>query len=144
MRTDPAGSWRAWPLADRLLLAACWAAGSFLVAIAAAIVLYMGFKGLQFLRPDMLFSRPLSDLDQSKSGGFLDPLIGTMLIVLGAIVIAAPLGVATAVWLTEYGKPSWLARAVESGVEVLAGTPSIVLALFGLTFFAHSPWGFLS
>jgi phosphate transport system permease protein len=60
------------------------------------------------------------------------------------MLIAAPFGVATAVWLVEYGKPAWLARAVESGVEVLAGTPSIVLALFGLAFFAQSGLGWLS
>jgi phosphate transport system permease protein len=48
------------------------------------------------------------------------------------------------VWLTEYGKPAWLARMVESGVEVIAGTPSIVLALFGLAFFAQQGLGFLS
>jgi phosphate transport system permease protein len=126
------------------MLAACWAAGLLLIAIAGAIVLYMAIKGIQYLRPSLIISRPLADLDQSKSGGFLDPILGTALIVLGAIAIAAPLGVATAVWLTEYGKPSWLARAVESGVEVLAGTPSIVLALFGLTFFAQQGFGFLS
>src|SRR5215813_840817 len=112
------------------MLGLCWAAGLLLIAIAAGLVLYMEIKGLQYLRPNLLFSHPVSDLDQSKSGGFLDPILGTALIVGGAILIAAPLGVATAVWLTEYGKPAWLARAVESGVEVLAGTPSIVLALF--------------
>jgi phosphate transport system permease protein len=144
VRTDPAGSWRSWPLADRLLLGACWAAGIALVAIAASIVLYMGFKGIQYLRPELLVSRPVSDLDQTKSGGFLDPLLGTMLIIGGAILIAAPLGIATAVWLVEYGKPNWLARMVESGVEVIAGTPSIVLALFGLAFFAQQGLGFLS
>jgi len=126
------------------MLALCWAAGLALIAIAAAIVAYMAFKGLQYLRPSLLFSHPQSDLDQSKSGGFLDPILGTLLIVLGALVIAAPLGIATAVWLTEYGKPAWLARMVESGVEVIAGTPSIVLALFGLAFFAQGGLGFLS
>lgn len=126
------------------MLGLCWAAGLLLIAIAAGIVLYMAIKGVQYLRPDLLFSHPVADLDQSKSGGFLDPILGTALIVLGAIAIAAPLGVATAVWLTEYGKPAWLARAVESGVEVLAGTPSIVLALFALTFFAQQGFGFLS
>lgn len=144
MRTHAAGTWRAWPLRDRLLLGACWAAGVGLVAIAAAIVLYMGYRGVQFLRPELFFSRPLAEVDQSRSGGFLDPLLGTLLIVGGATAIAAPLGIAIAVWLTEYGRPRWLARAVESGVEVIAGTPSIVLALFGLAFFAQSGLGFLS
>ena len=57
-----------------------------------------------------------------------------ILTVLGT-AIAAPLGVAIAVWLTEYGRPAGLARAVESGVEIVAGTPSIVLAIFGLLVF---------
>jgi phosphate transport system permease protein len=144
VRTDPSGSWRAWPLRDRLLLGACWAAGLFLILVAASITIYMAVKGIQFLRPELLWSRPESSIDQSKSGGFLDPLLGTLLIIVGALVIAAPLGIATAVWLTEYGKPTWLARAVESGVEVIAGTPAIVLALFGLTFFAQGGMGFLS
>jgi phosphate transport system permease protein len=144
MRSDPAGSWRAWPLRDRALLVLCWAAGLALVAIAVSIVLYMAVKGIQYLRPGLLFSRPLASIDQSRSGGFLDPLLGTLIIVSGAIAIAAPLGVATAVWLTEYGKPTWLARCVESGVEVIAGTPSIVLALFGLSFFGQHALGLLS
>ena len=118
--------------------ALCWAAGLALVAIAAAIVLYMALQGRAVPAPGAALQPPaVAELDQSKSGGFLDPLLGTLLIVVGAIVIAAPLGIATAVWLTEYGKPTWLARAVESGVEVIAGTPSIVLALFGLAFFAQ-------
>ena len=58
--------------------------------------------------------------------------------------IAAPIGVATAVWLTEYGRPFSLARAVESGVEIIAGTPSIVLAIFGLIIFQQKILGFLS
>lgn len=144
MRTDPSGSWRAWPKRDQVLLGLCWAAGLFLIAVAASIVLYMAYKGLQFLRPALLWQRPEASIDQSQSGGFLDPILGTVLIVVGALVIAAPLGVATAVWLTEYGKPRWLARMVESGIEVIAGTPSIVLALFGLAFFAQSGLGFLS
>ena len=144
VRTHPAGSSSAWPVTDRIMLALCWAAGLLLIGIAAAIVLFMAYKGAQYLRPGLLIARPLAEIDQSKSGGFLDPILGTLLIVLGALAIAAPLGVATAVWLTEYGKPAWLARAIESGVEVIAGTPSIVLALFGLTFFAQEGLGWLS
>ena len=53
------------------------------------------------------------------------------------IVVAAPLGVAVAVWLSEYARPAGLARAVESGVETIAGTPSVVLAIFGLLVFSQ-------
>jgi phosphate transport system permease protein len=115
-----------------------------LCAIAAAIVLYMGYKGLQFLSPHLIWERPVSDSDQSKSGGFLDPLIGTVALTAIGTIIALPLGVCTAVWLTEFGRPAPLARAVESGVEVIAGTPDIVLAIFGLVLFQQTFFGFLS
>ena len=144
VRTDPAGASRDWPLADRAALALCWTVGVGLALIAAAIVIYMGVRGIQYLSPGLLFDRPLADVDQTRTGGFLDPILGTLLIVGAATAIAAPLGVGTAVWLTEYGRPRWLARAVESGVEVIAGTPSIVLALFGLAFFSQGGLGFLS
>ncbi len=133
-----------WPLLDRVGLALCWAAGLALCAIAAGILGYMAYKGVNYLRPEMLFSRPEAGADQSHSGGFLDPLVGTLIVTTIGIAIAAPIGVAVALWLVEYGRPSALARAVESGVEVIAGTPSIVLAIFGLIVFQQQLLGFLS
>jgi phosphate transport system permease protein len=143
-RTPAAGSSRTWRPLDRIGLALCWGAGVFLCLVAGGIVIFMLVRGIQYLSLDLVFSHPLPDLDQSRTGGFLDPLIGTFLLTLIGIVIATPLGVATAVWLAEYGRPFWLARAVESGVEVVAGTPSIVLAIFGLVLFQESVFGFLS
>ena len=133
-----------WSIGDRVGLASAWAAGILLCLIAAAIVLYMLFRGLQYLSLDLIFSHPQAGLDQTKSGGFLDPLQGTLALTVIATLIAAPVGVGIAVWLTEYGRPSWLARAVESGVEIVAGTPSIVLAIFGLLVFQQGIFSFLS
>jgi phosphate transport system permease protein len=121
-----------------------WAAGILLCALAAAIVLYMLFRGLQYLSFTLLASHPLPSLDQTKSGGFLDPIEGTVILTILGTAIATPIGVGIAVWLSEYARPSWLARAVESGVEIVAGTPSIVLAIFGLLVFQQSVFGFLS
>ena len=59
-------------------------------------------------------------------------------------MIAAPIGVALAAWLSEYGRPPRLARAVESAIEMIAGAPSVVLAIFGLLVFSQSFLGFLS
>jgi phosphate transport system permease protein len=143
-RRKPRESTRRWRIGDRIGLAACWAAGIGLCVVAGAIVVYMLVRGIQYLSPDLLFSHPQPDLDQSKTGGFLDPLLGTLLLTTVGIVLAVPLGVAIAVWLTEYGRPAGLARAVESGVEVVAGTPSIVLAIFGLVIFQQHLLGFLS
>jgi phosphate transport system permease protein len=133
-----------WPLRDRVGLACCWAAGISLAMIAGAIVLYMGFKGITELEPHLLVEHPTGDVDQSKAGGFLDPIQGTLLLTTIGILIAVPIGVATALWLVEYGRPRALARAVESAVEIIAGAPSVVLALFGLTVFSNVVFSFLS
>jgi len=133
-----------WSLGDKIGLASAWAAGILLCLIAASIVLYMLYRGFQYLSLEMIFSHPEAGLDQSKSGGFLDPLEGTLALTVIGTAIAAPVGVGIAVWLTEYGRPSWLARAVESGVEIVAGTPSIVLAIFGLLVFQQGFFSFLS
>lgn len=124
-----------WRWGDRLVLACAWTAGLGLCAIAAAIVLYMGYQGIEYLRPSLLYTRPAISLSQSHSGGILDPLIGTALLTLIGIGLAFPLAVTCAVWIAEYGRPTWLARVVESTIEIVAGTPDIVLALFGLSIF---------
>lgn len=138
---ESVGTWRR---TDRIALGLCWACGLLLCGLAAAIVAYMAWQGVRFLSLDLLWTRPLSDSDQSRSGGFLDPLIGTLGLVAIGAAIAVPLGIVTAVWLAEFGRPSWLARAVESGIEVIAGTPSIVLAIFGLLLFQQKPFAWMS
>lgn len=117
------------------MLLCAWTAGLGLCLIAAAIVLYMGYRGLEYLRPSLLVTRPAIGTSQSQTGGLLDPLIGTLLLTVIGIVLAFPLAVISAIWIAEYGRPSWLARVVESAIEIVAGTPDIVLALFGLTIF---------
>jgi phosphate transport system permease protein len=124
-----------WRWRDRLVLASAWTAGLGLCAIAAAIVLYMGYRGIEYLRPGLLFTRPAIGQSQSQTGGILDPLLGTALLTLIGIALAFPLAVTCAVWIAEYGRPRWLARVVESSIEIVAGTPDIVLALFGLSIF---------
>jgi phosphate transport system permease protein len=117
------------------VLVSAWTAGLLLCAIAGAIVIYMGYRGIQYLRPGLLVSRPQVSASQAGSGGFLDPLLGTMTVTVIGIALAYPLGIASAVWIAEYGRPTWLARVVESSIEIVAGTPDIVIALFGFAVF---------
>jgi phosphate transport system permease protein len=134
----------AWPLADRAAYALCWATGVGLCLIALAVVLYMFVKGLAYLKPELFVHSPAPSLHQTQSGGFKDPLIGTLIVTAIGTAIAAPLGVAIATWLSEYGRPAGLARTVESAIEMVAGAPSIVLAIFGLLIFSQGFLGFLS
>ncbi|HSZ03569.1 MAG TPA: ABC transporter permease subunit [Solirubrobacteraceae bacterium] len=133
-----------WPLIDRVGYWLCWAVGIGLCLVALAIVAFMAVKGLSYLSLGQLVHSPAPSVVQSQSGGFLDPIEGTLIVAALGTSIAAPLGVAIAVWLSEYRRPSWLARTVESAIEIVAGAPSVVLALFGLLIFAQSFLGFLS
>jgi phosphate transport system permease protein len=142
--TSPRDSVRNWPLRDRVGYVAAWGAGLALIAIAGAILAYMAYRGAQYFDLGLLTESPNATLNQAQSGGFKDPLIGTALLLVMSTAIAVPLGVTIAVWLTEYGRPYGLARAVESAVEVVAGTPSIVLAMFGLVFFQQQWISFLT
>jgi phosphate transport system permease protein len=136
-----------WRLLDRAVLILAWTAGIALCLVAAAIVIYMGYRGIQYLRPKLLFQRPAISANQNESGGFLDPLLGTAFLTVIGIVLSIPLAVGSALWITEYGRPTWLARVVESSIEIVAGTPDIVIALFGLAIFQLSlfePFSFRS
>jgi phosphate transport system permease protein len=138
---DSSASWR-WT--DRAGLAFAWFLGLLFCAITAAIVIFLLVQGIRFLRPSLLYTNPKVGFTQGETGGFLDPMIGTFIVAAIAIGIAGPVGVGIAVWLSEYGRPAGLARVVESTVEMLAGAPSVVLALFGLLLFQSPVLGFLS
>jgi phosphate transport system permease protein len=121
-----------------------WALGLLFCAIAAAIVLYLLVQGIKYVRPSLLVTAPTVSLTNNNTGGFLDPMIGTLLVSVLSMAIAVPVGIGVAVWLSEFGRPVALARVAESIIEMLAGTPSIVLALFGTLIFESPALGFLS
>ena len=73
--------------------------------------------------------------DSMTKGGILPCIVGTALISLGAIIIALPIGVASAIYLNEYAKPGKMVRIIRLGINNLAGVPSVVFGLFGLALF---------
>jgi phosphate transport system permease protein len=66
-------------------------------------------------------------------GGIRSALLGTLEIVGLATLIAVPVGITVALWLTEYGKESWYANVVRYFIDVMTGVPSIVFGLFVFT-----------
>lgn len=135
---------REWRVLDLVGYVAAWVAGGLLTAIAVFVLAFLAVKGVSYLSLDLVVSRPEAGADQSQTGGILDPLIGTLLMVLIGIIWATPLGVGAALWVVEFGGQSRLARAVESAIEVVAGMPSIVIAIFGLAISQTSLFGPLS
>jgi phosphate transport system permease protein len=104
----------------------------FTVGILIAIVAVIFFKGSPYLNLEFIFSSPE---DMGRHGGIFSTIIGTIFLVLLSIFIATPLGVGTAIFLTEYTKESWFTKIIRFGVESLAGIPSILYGLFGFIFF---------
>ena len=135
---------RSWSVLDRAGLALAWTLGLAFCAVALAMIVYLAIQGIRFLHPDLLWTNPRTGITEAKSGGFLAAIIGTFVMAGIGIAIALPLGVSIAVWLVEYSRPRALARVVESTVEMFAGVPSVVLALFGLIVFDKGIFAFLS
>ena len=70
-----------------------------------------------------------------KEGGILPAIVGTLLLTLGTALVAVPIGVGGAVYLSEYARDTRLTRAIRLAIVNLAGIPSIVYGLFGLGMF---------
>jgi phosphate transport system permease protein len=101
-------------------------------------------QGIKYVRPEMLVTSPAIGFNENQTGGFSDALIGTLAVSVLGMGIAMPVGVGIAIWLSEFGRPFALARVAESTIEMIAGTPTIVLALFGTVIFTSPALGFLS
>ncbi len=102
------------------------------VAVLVFIIVFVMGKGLPVLDAGFLFTAPR---DMGRAGGILPTLVGTVLLPLVALAIALPLGVGTAVYLTEYTRETRVTRTLSFGIDCLAGIPSIIFGLFGFIFF---------
>lgn len=104
----------------------------FTVGILVAIVAIIFFKGSPYLNMEFIFSSPE---DMGRHGGIFSTIVGTIFLVILSLFVATPLGVGTAIFLTEYTKESKFTKTIRFGVESLAGIPSILYGLFGFIFF---------
>lgn len=104
----------------------------FTVAILVVIVAIICVKGFGHVSLEFILAYPE---DMGRHGGIFPAIVGTLLLALLSIIFATPLGVGTAIFLTEYTKESYITKAMRFGVESLAGIPSILYGLFGFIFF---------
>lgn len=73
--------------------------------------------------------------DSHLFGGIGPELLGTFYLVLGTMIFAIPIGIITAIYLTEFAEPGRIINFINISISTLAGVPSIVFGLFGLAFF---------
>lgn len=96
------------------------------------LLFYIVWHGMGAISWDFLTLPPV---DSMTKGGIMPAILGTLYLTIGAIVIALPLGIMSAIYLTEYAKQGPAMRVIRIGVNCLAGVPSIVFGLFGLGLF---------
>ncbi len=100
-----------------------------LILPVAAILGTLVYMGAPVISMDFLFTYPT---DGMTAGGILPALIGTVWLVAVALMFSVPLGVAAAIYLSEYAPNNWLTRLINLCIINLAGVPSIVHALHGV------------
>lgn len=96
------------------------------VLIILTTLLYKGGPAISF---EFLFGYPTNGMTE---GGIFPALVGTVWLVAVALLLSVPLGVAAAIYLSEFAAESWFTRAINLAIINLAGVPSIVHALFGV------------
>jgi phosphate transport system permease protein len=100
-----------------------------LIVPVVIILATLVYKGGSMISIDFLFTDPTNGM---TAGGIFPALLGTVWLVTVALLVSVPLGVAAAIYLSEYAPENWFTRAINLAIINLAGVPSIVHALFGV------------
>ncbi|KLV08857.1 phosphate ABC transporter permease [Photobacterium aquae] len=120
-------------LKDNISLGLIWTAASITVGFLVWVVWYILSNGLSHVNWEFISSNYTTIGQES---GIWPMIVSTLYMVAASIGVAAPLGIMTAIYLTEYAKVgSRLVKVIRFCTESLAGIPSIIYGLFGMTFF---------
>ena len=119
-------------LGDNILKALIYLAAGVAIALLVGIMGYVFVRGLPQISWQFL-----STVQSSLKGtfGILGNIVNTLYIIVITLIIAAPIGIGSAIYLNEYAKPGKLVRTIEFTTEILSGIPSIIFGLFGMVFF---------
>ena len=128
-------------LSQKIAFGLFWLMGLTAIAVLLWIVGYILSKGAASINLEFLTTRPAGGFD--GEGGISTTIVTTIYLVIFTIAIAAPLGVGAGVYFVEYAGEAqnrskfvhWLINTARTGVEILAGVPSIIFGLFGFAIF---------
>ncbi len=112
-----------------LLFKGAAAINGLALLIICGFVLYYGLPAMSW---EFLTESPRNSMTE---GGIFPCIVGTIILSYGALMIALPWGIATAIYLNEYATSAKLVRILRLGINNLAGVPSVVFGLFGLSLF---------
>ena len=96
------------------------------------ILFFVAYNGIHVLSWEFITAPPM---DAMTKGGIFPVIIGTVLLTVFCMIAVIPIGVTTAIFLSEYAKPGFILNMVMMSIYTLAGVPSVVFGLFGLAVF---------
>jgi len=114
---------------DALVRLACGLMTALLILPVILILAVLVYRGGSMVSLSFLLTEPKNGM---TAGGIMPALVGTVWLVAVALLASVPIGVAAAIYLSEYAPDNWLTRLINLAIINLAGVPSIVYALFGV------------
>ncbi len=121
---------------------AFWVLRIFTFSVLIILFVILGFiikRGIGVISWEFLTEMPKEGMTQ---GGIFPAIIGTLILVLGSMLLAFPIGIMSGIYMNEYVKDGWFKRFMSIMTNNLSGIPSIVFGLFGMEFFVNElEWG---
>ncbi len=121
-------------ITQRIAFAFMGVATLIILAALGMILYFIIARGASAISIEFLTAFPRQAMTE---GGIFPALVGTLYLAIGALVFSLPLGILSAIYLTEYAKQGTVIRIIRLGINNLAGVPSVVFGLFGLAFFVR-------
>jgi phosphate transport system permease protein len=119
-------------LSQKIVFSFLFLATLLLIIPVGLIVVIIVEKGIPAITWQFLTDIPRQGM---RAGGIFPAIVGTVYLVVGAIIFALPIGLLAAVYLSEYARDNLLSRMIRLAIVNLAGVPSVVYGLFGLALF---------
>jgi phosphate transport system permease protein len=117
---------------DKLAKAWLWMSALIIILILLSVLGYIFVMGIGTMSVSFLLDMPRNNW---REGGIFPAIVGSLIVVIVAISFAGPVGVGTAVYLTEFQKEGVVSRIIRISSDALNAVPSIVFGLFGLSLF---------
>jgi phosphate transport system permease protein len=117
---------------------AIWTLRGMSAMVVLFLFMILGFivyKGFGVLSWEFITSMPEEGMTK---GGILPAIVGTLCLVAGSILFAFPIGILSGIYINEYAKDGFLKRFMKLMTNNLAGVPSIVFGLFGMSLFVNT------
>lgn len=121
-----------------------WLSVALIMSSCLFILVYVLLEGMGVISLRFLFSEPDPSALNAQSGGILTPIIGTILLTIIGMLLAWPAALSTALFLVHDSRRGFFPDLIRVAIDILAGVPTIVVALFALALSTSSGLGFLS